>query len=102
MITWKPSPPRWTTTRKEYRLLKQAPAEAGAEAWRAGDLERYGELVFASGASSVYNYECGCDELKALYEKCVASDFDVKSGRLRDRDALDALVIEIGLAGMKK
>ena len=42
------------------------------------------------------------DWLTALYEKCVASDFDVKSGRLRDRDALDALVIEIGLTGMKK
>ncbi len=42
------------------------------------------------------------DWLTALYEKCVASDYAVKSGRLRDRDALDALVIEIGLAGMKK
>ena len=39
--------------------------------------------------------------LTALYERCVASDYAVKSGRLRDRDALDALVIEIGLAGMK-
>ena len=42
------------------------------------------------------------DWLTALYERCVASDYAVKSGRLRDRDALDALVIEIGLAGMKK
>ena len=29
---------------------------------------------------------------------CVASDFAVKSGRLRDRDALDALIFKIGLA----
>ena len=37
--------------------------EAGAEAWRRGDLETYGKLVFESGRSSVENYECGCPEL---------------------------------------
>ena len=36
--------------------------------------------------------------LTALYEACVASDYAVKSGRLRDRDALDALIMKIGLA----
>ena len=40
--------------------------------------------------------------LTALYEKCVDFDYAVKSGRLRDRDALDALIIEIGLAGKSK
>lgn len=43
-------------------------AEKGAEAWRNGDLDKYGALMFESGASSIYNYECGCDELKKLYE----------------------------------
>lgn len=38
------------------------------------------------------------DWLTGLYEGCVASDYAVKSGRLRDRDALDALVFKIGLA----
>ena len=38
------------------------------------------------------------DWLTGLYEGCVASDYAVKSGRLRDRDALDALVFQIGLA----
>ena len=42
------------------------------------------------------------DWLTALYEKCVDADYAVKSGRLRDRDALDALVIHIGLAGKRK
>ena len=42
------------------------------------------------------------DWLTALYEKCVDFDYAVKSGRLRDRDALDMLVLEIGLAGKKK
>lgn len=32
-------------------------AEAGAEAWKNGDLDTYGRLVFESGRSSVENYE---------------------------------------------
>ena len=36
--------------------------------------------------------------LTGLYERCVESDYAVKSGRLRDRDALDALIFQIGLA----
>ena len=37
------------------------------------------------------------DWLTGLYEGCVASDYAVKSGRLRDRDALDALIFKIGM-----
>ena len=43
-------------------------AEDGAEAWKAGDIKGYGKLIFESGYSSVYNYECGCPELIRLYE----------------------------------
>lgn len=46
----------------EYRR-----AEKGAEAWRRGDLDTYGRLVFESGKSSIENYECGCPELITLY-----------------------------------
>lgn len=42
------------------------------------------------------------DWLTSLYEKCVESDYAVKSGRLRDRDALDALILQIGLAAPGK
>ena len=38
------------------------------------------------------------DWLTALYEDCVEADYAVKSGRLRDRDALDRLILKIGLA----
>ena len=31
--------------------------EAGAEAWRRGDIEEYGRLSFASGWSSIHNWE---------------------------------------------
>ena len=53
--------------RADHFYAEFARAEAGAEAWRNGDLTRYGELVFASGQSSVENYECGSPELIALY-----------------------------------
>ena len=42
--------------------------ERGAEAWRRGDIEAFGKLIFESGHSSIYNYETGSDELKTLYE----------------------------------
>jgi galactokinase len=41
---------------------------AGEAAWRAGDMVRFGELVSASGASSIDNYECGCPQLITLYQ----------------------------------
>jgi galactokinase len=42
--------------------------QAGVAAWNAGDLVRFGELVTASGASSIHNYECGCPQLITLYQ----------------------------------
>ena len=53
----------------EYRR-----AEEGAEAWRRGDLETYGRLVFESGRSSIDNYECGCPELITLYNIMTETD----------------------------
>lgn len=50
--------------RAEHYYSEFARAENGAELWRKGDLEGYGQLVFESGKSSIYSYECGCDELK--------------------------------------
>ncbi len=40
----------------------------GVEAWRGGDLTRFGELMSASGESSIRNYECGTPELVTLFE----------------------------------
>ena len=54
--------------RAEHYFTESGRVEKGAELWRKGDLEGYGALVFESGASSIYNYECGCDELKTLYD----------------------------------
>lgn len=54
--------------RSEHYFSEYQRAEAGAEAWSAGDMEEYGQLVFQSGRSSIDNYECGCPELITLYE----------------------------------
>ena len=53
--------------RATHYFSEIARAEAGAEAWRKGDLDEYGKLVFASGKSSVENYECGCPEVITMY-----------------------------------
>lgn len=42
--------------------------EAGAEAWRNGDIEEYGRLSFESGWSSIHNWESGAPEQIKLYE----------------------------------
>lgn len=60
--------------RAEHYYSEFARAEKGAELWRKGDLESYGQLVFESGKSSIYSYECGCDELKKLYEIMAETD----------------------------
>ena len=49
-------------------------AEKGADAWKKGDMETYGRLVFESGESSIENYECGCPELITLYRAMRETD----------------------------
>ena len=60
--------------RATHYFSEIARAEAGAEAWRRGDLDAYGRLVFESGRSSVENYECGCPELITLYDIMTGTD----------------------------
>ncbi len=60
-------PENWRK-RAEHFYTEFARVEAGAEAWRRGDIETFGKLCFESGASSIYNWETGSPELKTLYE----------------------------------
>ena len=60
-------PENWRK-RAEHFYTEFARVEAGAEAWRKGDIEAFGKLCFESGASSIDNWETGSPELKALYE----------------------------------
>ena len=49
-------------------------AEKAAEAWRRGDIEEYGRLSFASGWSSIHNWESGAPEQIRLYEIMTRTD----------------------------
>ena len=60
--------------RAEHYFSEYRRAEEGAEAWRKGDREVYGKLIFESGRSSVENYECGCPELITLYNIMTETD----------------------------
>jgi galactokinase/galacturonokinase len=60
--------------RAEHYYSEFARVEAGAEAWRKGDIETFGRLSFESCYSSIYNYETGSDELKTLYEIALRTD----------------------------
>ena len=60
-------PEAWAR-RAEHYYSEAARVEAGTAAWRAGDLEQYGQLIFQSGHSVIHSYECGCEQLITLYE----------------------------------
>ena len=54
--------------RAEHWYTEYQRVEAGAEAWRRGDIEEFGRLSFESGRSSIENWETGSPELIKLYE----------------------------------
>ncbi len=64
--TWRARAEHWYT---EFKRV-----EAGAEAFRRGDLAEYGRLSFESGYSSIFNFETGSPELKKLYEIMRSTD----------------------------
>lgn len=54
--------------RAEHWYSEYKRVEAGAKAWRNGDIEEFGRLSFESGRSSIDNWETGSPELIKLYE----------------------------------
>ena len=60
-------PANWAA-RAEHWYSEFARVEAGAEAWRRGDVAEFGRLSFASGQSSIVNWQTGSPELIKLYE----------------------------------
>lgn len=66
-------PDNWRR-RAEHWYTEFDRVQAGAEAWRQGNLEAFGRLSFESGKSSIYNYETGSPELKTLYEIMTQTD----------------------------
>ena len=66
-------PANWRR-RAEHWYTEFKRVEAGAEAWRRGDLEEFGRLSFESGGSSIYNWETGSPELIKLFEIMTQTD----------------------------
>lgn len=60
--------------RAEHWYTEFKRVEAGAEAWRRGDIEEFGRLSFESGYSSIHNWETGSPELIKLYEIMTQTD----------------------------
>lgn len=66
-------PENWAK-RAEHWYTEFERVEAGAEAWRRGDIEEFGRLSFESGYSSIHNWETGSPELIKLYEIMTQTD----------------------------
>ncbi|OMO89159.1 hypothetical protein CCACVL1_07993 [Corchorus capsularis] len=54
--------------RAEHYFSENDRVTKGVEAWASGDLKYFGQLMSASGLSSIINYESGCEPLIQLYE----------------------------------
>ena len=65
--TYKDRLPETWRRRAEHWYTEFDRVEAAAKAWEEGDIERFGQLSFESGKSSIENWETGSDELVALY-----------------------------------
>ncbi|KAL5769112.1 hypothetical protein ACOSP7_015670 [Xanthoceras sorbifolium] len=54
--------------RAEHYFSENKRVIEGLEAWKSGDLEKFGKLISYSGLSSIQNYECGSEPLIQLNE----------------------------------
>ncbi|XWS71016.1 hypothetical protein CRYUN_Cryun03dG0100800 [Craigia yunnanensis] len=59
--------------RAEHYFSENMRVTKGLEAWSSGELRDFGQLMSASGLSSIKNYECGCEPLIQLYEVLLRS-----------------------------
>lgn len=66
-------PENWRK-RAEHWYTEYERVQKGVEAWKKGDIDAFGKLIFQSGNSSIVNYETGSPELKKLYEIMTTTD----------------------------
>lgn len=66
-------PANWRK-RAHHFYHEQKRVKKGIEAWRNGDIQTFGEMIFQSGASSITYYEAGSEPLKALYNIMLHTD----------------------------
>ena len=65
--TWRTSLSGPSARRAAHFFSECERVERGVEAWRADDLALFGQLMTASGESSISQYECGAPPLIDLY-----------------------------------
>lgn len=65
-LTKEKMPPRFAR-RAEHFYSEYKRVRKGVTAWETGNLELFGKLCFESCESSIKNYECGSEELIAIY-----------------------------------
>ncbi|MGP6146552.1 GHMP family kinase ATP-binding protein [Jeotgalibaca sp. A122] len=53
--------------RAAHYYTEQKRVSEGAKAWAAGDIEKFGQLMFESGESSFYQYESGIPEMQSIF-----------------------------------
>lgn len=60
-------PKNWLK-RTEHFYAENERVKKGIDAWKKGDLEQFGKIIFESGDSSINLYQTGSVELKTLHE----------------------------------
>ncbi len=65
-LTKEKMPPRFTR-RAEHFYSEYKRVRKGVTAWETGNIGLFGQLCFESCQSSIKNYECGSEELIAIY-----------------------------------
>lgn len=65
-LTKEKMPPRFAR-RAEHFYSEYKRVRKGVTAWETGNLQLFGQLSFESCESSIKNYECGSEELIAIY-----------------------------------
>jgi galactokinase/galacturonokinase len=65
---WKNMLPPPLAKRASHYMSEFARVDEAVAAYQAGDIEHLGKVMFASGLSSIQQWESGCPEMIALYE----------------------------------
>jgi len=65
---WRHMLPPVLDRRASHYMSEFARVEEAMAAWKAGDLTWLGQVMFASGLSSIEQWEAGCPEMIELYE----------------------------------
>lgn len=60
--------------RAEHYYSEFERVQKGVEAWRKENIEKFGQLSFESGESSIINYETGSEQLKKIHEIMLETD----------------------------